>query len=133
MACSSDGQGALLVFDRMKNTTTGSHSAEIDLVELLARVDNDHDLLCRLFDIFKNDAPAYMDRLRQAIVRQDVAKVATEAHTLKGMLCNLSCKQAAAAAADLEKLAREGRASDFAMVFASLQLRIKKLIREMET
>jgi len=67
------------------------------------------------------------------VVRQDATKAASEAHTLKGMLSNLSCKQGTVAAGYLEKLARERRASDLAAAFAGLEHQIKKLMREIET
>jgi hypothetical protein len=49
------------------------------------------------------------------------------------MLSNLSCKHASAAAANLRRFAREGRASDFAESFAALEQQIDKLMREIET
>lgn len=118
--------------ESMKPSGTDSHQKEIDLADLLVRVDNDRDLLRELLHIFKDDAPGHMENLRRAVVHHDVPGVASEAHTLKGMLSNLSCKNASATAASLEKLAREERTSDFAESFAGLEQQMKRLLREIE-
>jgi hypothetical protein len=46
-----------------------SSQVAVNLPELLIRVDNDHDLLCELIGIFKEEFPHILQSLRQFVVR----------------------------------------------------------------
>jgi two-component system sensor histidine kinase/response regulator len=116
----------------MKPTDKDAPHADFEMAELLARVDNDRELLRELLDIFKEDTPRHLETLRDAVARGDAAKVASEAHALRGMLSNLSAKKAAAAAGTLERLAGQGHAGDFAVCFSLLEQQIRELIPEIE-
>src|SRR5437660_10541879 len=116
----------------MKTTNNDSVPAAFDFAELLARVDNDRDLLRELFDLFKEDAPRHVEALRDAVQRGDAAAVASEAHALKGMLSNLSSKHAAATAAQLEGLGRENRCAEFARPFEALEVQVRQFTLEIE-
>ena len=119
--------------DKMKTTNSDGAPTDFDFAELLARVDNDRDLLRELFDLFKEDAPRHLEALRGAVQRGDAAAVASEAHALKGMLSNLSSKQASATAAQLERLGRESHAAEFASSFETLEAQVRRLAAEMES
>ena len=47
--------------DSMKAAGPNADQTEIDLVDLLERVDNDRDLLRELLEIFNEKAPSYME------------------------------------------------------------------------
>jgi HPt (histidine-containing phosphotransfer) domain-containing protein len=83
----------------------------VNLGELLTRVGNDHDLLCELIGIFKDEFPRLLKSLQQSVARRDMKNVEATSHTLKGMLLALSVTQAAASASRLEQMAREGEES----------------------
>jgi hypothetical protein len=53
----------------MKDRTNPSAAASVNLSELLARVDNDRELLFDLLSIFKEEFPAYLKTLGQAVAR----------------------------------------------------------------
>jgi two-component system, sensor histidine kinase and response regulator len=82
-----------------------------NLAELLARVDNDQDLLHDLLGIFKEEFPRLKPSLEAAVAAGDLKKAADVSHALKGMLANLGAERAAAAAAKLEELASAGEQS----------------------
>ena len=84
-------------------------AASVNLNELLARVDNDRELLRDLLSIFKHEFPDHLQGLRNAETRNDAAKAASISHTLKGMLANLAVTKGADSASRLERLARAGR------------------------
>jgi len=105
---------------------------DFEVDELLARVDNDRELLRELLDIFKDDSPRHLQALREAIGRSDIGRVASEAHALKGMLSNLSAKPAAAGAAALELLARESKTSNFTEAFAAFEKQMNQLMPEID-
>jgi two-component system, sensor histidine kinase and response regulator len=115
-------------------TRSQGKSSELDFAvdELLARVDNDRELLRELLDIFKDDSPRHLQALREAVGRADAGKVASEAHALKGMLSNLSAKPAAAGAAALELLARESKTANLAEAFAAFEEQMNQLMPEID-
>lgn len=105
----------------------------IDLQELLARVENDRELLSDLFRIFKEEFPRHLEVLRQAVNSGDGKKVAAEAHSLKGMLSNLAAGPAATAAAQLEQLGRNQIASEYPQALDVLEKIGKELLIELDT
>ena len=85
----------------------------IDFGELLSRVENDRELMRDLLSIFKEEFPRHQRALREAVESLDAKQVASEAHTLKGMLSNLAAREAAVAASRLEQLGRDGKSAEF--------------------
>jgi HPt (histidine-containing phosphotransfer) domain-containing protein len=92
-----------------------------DCGELFERVDNDCELLRDIIGIFKQEFPRLLQTLEDAVQAQDTKRVAIVAHTLKGMLSNLAASQAAATAARLEQLGRQGDSSELEKVFATFK------------
>lgn len=80
----------------------------IDRKELLARLDDDTELLAELVDLFLEDLPARMQGMREALAEDDVERLHELAHALKGSVGNLAATRAMAAATTLNKLARAG-------------------------
>jgi two-component system sensor histidine kinase/response regulator len=105
----------------------------IDLPELLARVENDRELICELLQIFKDEFPRRLQVLHQAVDSLDGEKVAAEAHSLKGMLSNLAAGPAASAAARLEQLGRNRAVSEFPEAFDALESISKELLLQLDT
>jgi two-component system, sensor histidine kinase and response regulator len=116
----------------MKTPSTDALNADFEVAELLTRVDNDRELLREILDIFKEDSPRHVEMLRDAVACGDAGKVASEAHALRGMLSNLSAKNAAAAAATLERLAVQGGIADFAASFCAFEQQMRQLMPEIE-
>ena len=100
--------------------------------ELLARVENDREILQELVSIFKKEFPAQLQDLRAAIVHQDTARVANLSHALKGMLTNLAVTGAANGAFTIEKLARQGDKASLGKAFADFEQQVRGLLPEME-
>jgi HPt (histidine-containing phosphotransfer) domain-containing protein len=109
----------------------GAPQVAVNLNELLVRVDNDHDLLCELIGIFKEEFPRLQQELRQAVAREDVKKVETTGHALKGMLLGLSVTRAAASAARLEQMAREGTIAGLTDALILFDAEVKGLLAEL--
>jgi protein-histidine pros-kinase len=96
-----------------------SSKPAMNLNELLARLDNDRELLRDLVVIFKDDFPRQMSVLHRAIAESDLKTTERVSHTLKGMFLNLAASRAVAAATRLEQLAR---AQDTGALAIALQL-----------
>lgn len=104
----------------------------LDSGELLARVENDRELLRDLIAIFKGEFPRHLFALREAVETGDSKRVAATAHMLRGMLSNLAATQAAAVAARLELLGRQGAVSEFSEVFALFEGAATKLLPQLD-
>src|SRR6266478_2562320 len=107
-------------------------TAIIDFAELLARVENDRELMRDLLLIFKEEFPRHLQALRLAVDSLDAERVAAEAHTLKGLLCNLAAGRAAAAAARLEELGRSREVSEFREACDSFENMGKELLLQLD-
>lgn len=111
----------------MKETESKDSYSIWNLSELLARVDNDQDLLRDLLSIFYEDCHAHISSLENAIASGDLKSTAAEAHALKGMFANLAAARAAAAAGRLEGLADDGEKGSLSEGFATLQRELNSL------
>jgi HPt (histidine-containing phosphotransfer) domain-containing protein len=89
--------------------TNSEHTAiehYVNMPELLARVEDDRELLAELLALFLKDYPKLRDVLHHAIDSGDACQVEKAAHALKGMLANLSIKNGAELVATVETAAR---------------------------
>lgn len=90
------------------------HSADallekfVNLPDLLARVEDDRELLAELFAMFQEELPRHLSAVHQAISDSNPIDTMKAAHALKGMLANLSMNRAASLAATIEAAARTG-------------------------
>ena len=115
-------------------TQKGDRSSEgtVNLGELLTRVENDHELLCELIGIFKEDFPRLLQSLQQSVAREDMKNVEATSHALKGMLSGLSVTQAAATASRLEEMGHEGKTSGLTDVLRLLESEVAQLLPELD-
>jgi HPt (histidine-containing phosphotransfer) domain-containing protein len=104
----------------------------VNLDELLARVDNDRELLRDLIVIFKSEFPGQMSALRLATSERDVTTTEKMSHTLKGMLLSLAATRAASAAGELEQLGRRKDGAALAGAFALLEEEVAQLLPALE-
>jgi two-component system, sensor histidine kinase and response regulator len=80
----------------------------VNMPDLLDRVDNDREFIQELFQLFRVEFPRLQIELQEAVSSKHMWQTARTAHTLKGMLANLSIEQAAAAVETLESTAAQG-------------------------
>lgn len=104
----------------------------MDFDDLLLRVDGDSELLCELLVMFKEACPDLLRTLADAAANQDMRQVEITAHTMNGMLANVSALRARSAAAGLERLGREGEARGIKAAFAALQQEVVHSLREID-
>lgn len=91
----------------------------VDMPELLARVENDRELLSELLALFLKDYPKLRDVLHHAVHAGDARQVKEAAHALKGMLANLSIQHGAELAAKVDAAARAGDAREIELAVAA--------------
>jgi HPt (histidine-containing phosphotransfer) domain-containing protein len=110
-----------------------SPDLSVNLPDLLTRVENDHELLRELLRIFKEEFPCLLQSLQEAVVRGDMKRVEDKAHTVKGMLANVSFARAAASAACLERMGQQCVAQGLLEELASLEQKASLALVELET
>jgi HPt (histidine-containing phosphotransfer) domain-containing protein len=103
-----------------------------NLAELLERLDNDHDFLRELLAIFREDSRINLQKARAALQARDLPELTRAAHTMKGMLRNLSMDCAAEIAYALESSAREEQYEIAQASFARLEEALTALVPEVE-
>ena len=91
----------------MIQTDDRSPDLSVDLLDLLRRVESDRKLLCELLRLFKEEFPCIWQALQEAVVRGDMKSLEVTAHTLKGMLANVSFARAVASAACLQRMGQQ--------------------------
>jgi two-component system sensor histidine kinase/response regulator len=115
-------------------TRQDDHSPQVavNLLELLIRLDNDHDLLRELIEIFREEFPRLLQQLREQIVRGDMKSVESTAHGLKGMLSGLSAMRAAGVAARIEQMGRDRISAGLNEEVALLAREVEKVLPELD-
>jgi two-component system sensor histidine kinase/response regulator len=104
----------------------------VNVAELLARVDNDAELLRELIAIFKVEFPRHLCALREAAGQENLKNIQKSAHTLRGMLSNLGTTRAAAAAARLEQLGGSSDGTALKSALALFEGEVTGLLPELE-
>jgi HPt (histidine-containing phosphotransfer) domain-containing protein len=112
--------------------TEQSRQTGWDLKELMERIDGDGEFLRELLVIFRADARMNLEKSRQAMAEHDLESLSRTAHTLKGMLRNLSMGVAADTAAALEMASRENRQDDFKELLEKLLKELGRILLEVE-
>lgn len=105
-------------------------SKHINFAELLARVDNDRELVRELLLLFKQDFPLQLQALEQSISQDDWDQTVLISHALKGMLSSLAMNVAAAHAAKLEELAKAAEKRALKSSFADFVEKVQGLPKE---
>jgi two-component system sensor histidine kinase/response regulator len=104
----------------MTNSEHASLEKYVNMPELLARVEDDSELLTELLALFQEEFPKLRDALHDGVDAGDARQVEKAAHALKGMLANLSIEHGAALAADVEAAARTGDEGEIVRSMAAL-------------
>lgn len=94
--------------------------------ELMARVDNDLELLGELIELYREDAPELLEQVRKAIEEHHGPNLKHYAHTLKGAVGNFCAQRAYELAYKLEKA---GAGNDFSTAAQDYQALVEELQR----
>ena len=103
----------------------------LDRDALLARVDGDDDVLRAIVTIYDEELPRSLAKLDAALWALDTRQVQFAAHSLKGMLLNLSAGEATRIVSALEHEAGEGRLDGVPQLRSSLRAALARLDSEL--
>ena len=95
--------------------------------EALERLDGDEELLKELCQIFLQEYPALLQKLRKAISESDAESVQRTAHSLKGEVSYLGAPDATKTAKSLEDMGRERKLSQALKAFTVLERELVEL------
>jgi two-component system, sensor histidine kinase and response regulator len=98
-----------------------------DKAEALDRLGGDEELLREVCQIFLEESPKLMRKLRQAIADADAEAVMRAAHSLKGELGYLGAAGASQAARALEDMGHENNLLQAAETFTVLEREMASL------
>ena len=103
-----------------------------NLNELIERVEGDQEFLRELLAVFQQDSLRNLEKAKQELANQDLAALSRTAHTLKGMLRNLSMCRDAEIAKQLESAAREAKLRESGELLEQLERGLRELGPEIE-
>lgn len=113
--------------------TITNQTLQLDTKRILARLANDHDLLQELIDIFREDAPLFLTRMKRAINDGDHHELELSAHALKGLVSNFMHDPTTALALSLEKKSRTPEWSEMVNLFEELHRSVNCLMTALDT
>ena len=106
---------------------------QLDESLALSRVGGDRGLLREVAELFLNDYPDMLEKLRTAVSARDASALEHYAHSLKGSVSTFGAKGAFDAALALERKGRSGELSDVEEGLRQLECALGTLRPELET
>jgi HPt (histidine-containing phosphotransfer) domain-containing protein len=100
-----------------------------DRTTLLQRLEGDTELLDEVLQIFINDCPPMLEKIRRAAARRDAKALLFPAHALKGAAANVCACRILAVALNLELMARDDRLVDVEAQVSALEAEISGFSR----
>jgi len=120
-------------YDASLPQTAGRSGQEVaaegvfDRAAALMRVEGDTLLLLEIIEVFLDDSPRLLSRIREALKREDLKSLEQVAHSLKGSVGNFCAPDAYAAALKVEKIGREGNVEKAQEAWIALERAIEQL------
>ncbi len=93
---------------KIRSEPDDSASKIFDRENLLDRLGNDEVLCRKILDMFLQDVPGIIEKLKTAVNDNDAEQTRMEAHTIKGMSANMGACRLNEAASEMETAGEEG-------------------------
>ena len=118
-------------------TTGNQYSVEEQLQQLdealaLSRVGGDEELLREVVELFLEDYPHILEKIRSAVTAGDATALEHSAHSLKGSVSTFGAQRSYEAAFELEKQGRSGNLINSAADLSKLEAALATLRPELE-
>lgn len=116
----------------MKSLTSSSTDSDasptpMDVRDALSRLGNDRELLSDIIEIYLEDSPALLEKIRRAVMGNDSGALQRAAHSLKGLAATLSAEDVAAASRRLEQIGASNCLDDAVAAVAQLETQLSEL------
>ncbi|MBI3406684.1 MAG: response regulator [Acidobacteria bacterium] len=104
-----------------------------DAKVLLERVGGDRAALRTLVNLFREDSPAQLKKIRAAVRARDGRALHASAHALKGSVSNFAAPAATDAALKLQVMGQENRLEGAPAILRTLELELRKVTSALAT
>ena len=94
----------------------------------LHRMGDDQDLFHEMAELLRADAPALLDAVYTAYQQGDPPRLERASHTLKGLAANFGASRTVAAAAEVERLAKQRQSSGLPAAISELEEALGELV-----
>ena len=125
--------GSLMNMDADARGVLEQQLQQLDESVALSRVGGDRGLLREVVELFLDDYPSVLDKIRTAVSTQDANALEHHAHSLKGSVSTFGAKGAFDAALALERKGRSGDLSGIEEGLGQLESALGTLRPELET
>jgi HPt (histidine-containing phosphotransfer) domain-containing protein len=98
-----------------------------DVSKALEVVDGDTELFEEITDLFLENFPENITRIREGVTNGDAGALERAAHSLKGSVANFSAKRAFDAAYKLEVIGKEGKLEGAGAALSDLEKEMRDL------
>jgi two-component system sensor histidine kinase/response regulator len=115
------------VFPTRNLAATEEVGALVDLDTALERLGGDQQLLETVVQMFLEECPSLMTRLRAAVLNQDAKALELSAHTVKGIVANFGASTACELALKLELMGKDGNLSESEGIATALETELKRV------
>ncbi|MFI5395867.1 MAG: Hpt domain-containing protein [Candidatus Binatia bacterium] len=105
----------------------------INLPDILERLEDDHELLQELAQLFLQDLPLRLVEIRDAVASRNARALQQSAHALKGSAGNLAAGAVFEVSKRLEQMGREGDLTHSDEAYALLQIEVARLTVALQT
>jgi PAS domain S-box-containing protein len=116
----------------MEKAVEQPRQSEWDLKELMERLGGDQEFLRELLVMFREDVRMNLEKSRTAIGKGDYTGLSRIAHTMKGMLRNLSMGAAGETAAALEQASRDSLQKESKELLEGLTNEVEGILPEVD-
>ena len=90
------------------------------------------DIVTEFIDVYLEDIPSRMDRLRKAVAERNVAEIRSAAHAIKGSSGSVGAVLVSGVCAQLESNARAGSADGSDRLFTDLEGEMSRANQELQ-
>ena len=116
------------VFSAVNLAGTEELEALVDLDTALERLGGDQQLLETVVQMFLEECPSLMTKLRSSVFKQDAKALELAAHTVRGLVHNFGASTACELALKLELMGRDRNLSESAATATALETELKRVI-----
>lgn len=99
----------------------------MDVQDALSRLGNDADLLTAIIQIYLEDSPGLIERIKTAVTNRDASALQRAAHSLKGLAATLSAADVTCSASRLEHMGGSCNLRDSEACLEDLQVAAREL------
>jgi HPt (histidine-containing phosphotransfer) domain-containing protein len=106
-------------------------AVEVDLDATLQRVDGDREIVARIIDFITEDSPRFLAQIGAALRALRLADAERAAHSLHGLVSNVTCRPVQDKALQIQALVRAGQPGDALAALPELGELVERMNRKL--